>query len=166
MNAASKIKSRSELVELRNELRKQKRTVVFTNGCFDLIHRGHVEYLEKASNLGDVLILGLNSDDSVRRLKGPGRPLLPQEDRAYILASLISVDYICIFDENTPLELITALTPDILVKGEDYRLKQIVGREVVEQNGGKVLTVPLTPGRSTTDIIQRIKKLVEDGVIK
>jgi rfaE bifunctional protein nucleotidyltransferase chain/domain len=132
--------------------------VVFTNGCFDLLHRGHVEYLEKASNAGDILIIGLNSDQSTNRLKGKGRPIMPQEDRAYILASLASVDYVSIFDEDTPLDLIKVVKPDVLIKGSDYNLDEIVGRDFVEQNGGKVLTIPLVPERSTTDIINKIKE--------
>lgn len=161
MEISAKIKTRKELAELRPVLAQQGKVIVFTNGCFDIIHRGHAEYLENASSLGDVLIVGLNSDESTRRLKGKGRPLVPQEDRAYILASLGMVDYVSIFDEDTPLELIKLVKPDVLVKGGDYKLNQIVGREFVEQQGGKVLTIPLVPNRSTTEIINKMTHLLE-----
>lgn len=161
-----KIKKLPELIQVRDRLRKKKRKVVFTNGVFDLLHRGHVEYLHKARALGDVLILGLNSDASVRRLKGPGRPLMPEADRAAVLAALEAVDYICVFDEDTPAELISAIVPDVLVKGGDYQVDEIVGREVVWQNGGIVKSIPLTPGKSTTDIIGRIVQLVKKGILQ
>ena len=161
MNIASKIKTSQELGKLRTIYFEQGKIVVFTNGCFDILHRGHVEYLEKASEIGDILIVGLNSDQSTNRLKGKGRPLMPQEDRAYILASLQSVDYVSIFDEDTPLELIKIIQPDILIKGSDYKLDEIVGRDFVEQYGGKVLTIPLVPERSTTNIIDKIISLLE-----
>jgi rfaE bifunctional protein nucleotidyltransferase chain/domain len=135
--------------------------MVFTNGVFDLLHRGHVEYLEKASTYGDILIIGVNSDNSAKRLKGENRPINADEDRAYLLASLSFVDYICIFDEDTPLELIKAIEPDILIKGSDYQPDQIIGRDIVEKRGGKVLTIPLIKGRSTTDLIKRINRLAE-----
>lgn len=137
--------------------------MVFTNGCFDVLHRGHVEYLVEARRLGDVLIVGLNSDNSTRRLKGPGRPVQSQEDRAVILAALEAVSFVTIFDEDTPQELIRAILPDILVKGADYRIADIVGRKEVEEHGGKVLTVPLVAGRSTTDVISRIASLARQG---
>jgi len=159
-----KIKTRQALAEVRKQLSQQKKTVVFTNGCFDILHRGHVEYLQKSRDMGDALIVGLNSDDSVTRLKGKGRPLLPQEDRAFLLASLTAVDYVCIFEEDTPAELIRALQPDILIKGGDYRINEIVGREVVEGRGGKVVTIPLTPNRSTSDIIRKIVTLTKQGI--
>ncbi len=154
--AESKIVSPDEARSIRERLRGVGATIVFTNGCFDLIHWGHVTYLQKAHSLGDALILGLNSDDSVRRIKGAGRPILPLEDRAGVLAGLEAVDYICVFEEDTPRDLIQALLPDILVKGGDYKLDEIVGREEVEAAGGRVTTVPLVEGRSTTDIVQRI----------
>lgn len=162
MNIASKIKTRNDLIELRESLVKNKKVVVFTNGCFDIIHRGHVEYLEEASKHGDVLIVGINSDQSTNRLKGKGRPIIPEEDRAYILASLSSIDYVCIFDEDTPFELIKIVKPDVLVKGADYNLNEIVGRDFVEQYGGKVLTIPLVPERSTTEIIHKMMNLLEN----
>jgi rfaE bifunctional protein nucleotidyltransferase chain/domain len=112
--------------------RKQKKVIVFTNGCFDILHRGHVEYLNKAKELGDILILGLNSDASIRRLKGPERPVVLEDDRAFMLSQLISVDAVTIFDEDTPIPLLKYIKPDILVKGGDYSLDQVVGRDVVE----------------------------------
>lgn len=162
MNTANKIKTRNDLIELRKSLAKDKKVVVFTNGCFDILHRGHVEYLEEASQQGDVLIVGINSDQSTNRLKGKGRPIIPEEDRAYILASLSSIDYVCIFNEDTPLELIKIVQPDVLVKGADYNLNEIVGRDFVEKYGGKVLTIPLVPERSTTEIIHKMINLLEN----
>jgi rfaE bifunctional protein nucleotidyltransferase chain/domain len=132
--------------------------VVFTNGCFDLLHLGHVRYLEAARSQGDALIVGVNTDASVSRLhKGPGRPVTPEADRARVLASLACVDQVVLFDEDTPLELITRLKPDVLVKGGDYQLHEIVGREVVEARGGQVLALPFVPGYSTTALIERIR---------
>lgn len=163
MEISAKIKTREELAELRSGMAQQGKVVVFTNGCFDIIHRGHVEYLDRASRLGDVLIIGLNSDESTRRLKGKGRPIIPQEDRAYILASLAMVDYVSIFDEDTPLELIKLIKPGVLVKGGDYKPDEIVGRDFVEQQGGKVLTIPLVPNRSTTEIIDKLTHLIKNG---
>jgi D-beta-D-heptose 7-phosphate kinase/D-beta-D-heptose 1-phosphate adenosyltransferase len=132
--------------------------VVFTNGCFDLVHPGHVIYLEAARDRGDLLIVGLNSDASVRRLKGGGRPVFSQEERATVLAALRSVDYVCVFDEDTPLALIEAILPDVLVKGGDWRLAQIVGKEVVEAAGGRVMNLPFVEGQSTTAILEKIAK--------
>ena len=131
--------------------------VVFTNGCFDILHLGHVDYLEKARQIGDKLVLGLNSDDSVRRLKGEPRPVNGLNARARILASLQFVDLIVSFEEDTPLELISFLKPDILVKGKDYDISNIVGADVVIENGGKVETIDLVDGFSTTNIIEKIK---------
>jgi D-beta-D-heptose 7-phosphate kinase/D-beta-D-heptose 1-phosphate adenosyltransferase len=133
--------------------------LVFTNGCFDLLHRGHVEYLAQARALGDLLVVGLNSDDSVRRLKGAGRPLVAEGDRAAVLAGLRSVDAVILFDEDTPLELIGALLPDVLVKGGDYDPDGIVGREVVEEAGGEVHVLPFVENYSTTDILNRLKDI-------
>lgn len=165
MDIKNKIKSREEMAEIRRNLDAQQKRVVFTNGCFDIIHRGHVEYLSAARNLGDVLILGLNSDDSVRRLKGEIRPLVPQYDRAMVMAALQSVDYVVVFDEDTPAKLIAELLPDILVKGGDYRLEDIVGRDSVEANGGSVRTIPFVEGRSSTNIIETIVALAKAGRI-
>ena len=149
----------NEISELVENLRKKYPgcKIAFTNGCFDLIHRGHVAYLEAAKQHADFLILGLNSDESVRRLKGEERPYIEQDDRAFILSRLEAVDVVCIFEQDTPLELIKRVKPDFLIKGGDYKPDEIVGREVVEQNGGKVLTIPLINGRSTTNIIKKIK---------
>ena len=129
--------------------------LVFTNGCFDLLHRGHVEYLHAARSLGDALVVGLNSDASVRRLKGTGRPINPAEDRAWVLASLAAVDAITVFDDDTPAALIRALLPDVLVKGGDYRIEQVVGADDVIAAGGEVVLAPLVAGRSTTAMLAR-----------
>ncbi len=137
--------------------RPRDQSVVFTNGCFDALHPGHVEHLAQAKALGDVLVVGLNSDVSVRRLKGAGRPLVPEADRAAVLAALRSVDAVTLFDQDTPLELISALLPDVLVKGGDYDLDGIVGREVVEEAGGEVRVLPFVEGYSTTGILNRSK---------
>jgi rfaE bifunctional protein nucleotidyltransferase chain/domain len=132
--------------------------VVFTNGCFDLIHLGHVDYLEKARRLGDKLVIGLNTDDSVSRFKGPERPLQDQISRARILAAMQFVDLVVFFNEDTPLNLISELIPDILVKGSDYLADNIVGADVVKKNGGVVKTIDFVPGYSTTRIVEKIKK--------
>jgi rfaE bifunctional protein nucleotidyltransferase chain/domain len=139
-------------------LKAQGQKVVFTNGCFDLLHPGHVAYLEAARSLGDALVVGVNTDASARRLnKGPGRPVSPEGDRARVLAALACVDRVVLFEEDTPLALITALQPDILVKGGDYAVPEIVGREVVEGMGGQVLALPFVPGYSTTALLARIR---------
>jgi D-beta-D-heptose 7-phosphate kinase/D-beta-D-heptose 1-phosphate adenosyltransferase len=132
-------------------------TLCFTNGCFDLLHPGHVQYLEDVRALGDFLVVGLNSDASVARLKGPGRPLQDERARAQVLCGLRSVDAVVRFDQDTPLELITALQPDILAKGGDYTPETVVGREVVEARGGRVVLIPFLPGHSTTAIVERIR---------
>lgn len=133
--------------------------VVFTNGCFDVLHAGHVRYLNEAKSLGDVLVLGLNSDDSVRGLKGPERPINNQHDRAEVLLGLRAVDYVCLFSEDTPLKLIKTIVPDILVKGGDWQPKDIVGSDVVLENGGQVKSLQFAEGRSSTDVIEKIKSL-------
>jgi D-beta-D-heptose 7-phosphate kinase/D-beta-D-heptose 1-phosphate adenosyltransferase len=140
------------------KLRKGGAKVVFTNGCFDLLHRGHVEYLRQAKGFGNILVVGLNSDDSVRRLKGPGRPYVAEEDRGAVLAALESVDYVCAFDEDTPLELIKELKPQVLVKGRDYELSAVVGADEVRSWGGEVRLVDLVPARSTTELADRISR--------
>jgi rfaE bifunctional protein nucleotidyltransferase chain/domain len=155
-----KIKTLSELIEIRQELKSLGKVVVFTNGVFDLLHRGHVQYLTQARELGDILIIGLNSDISARKIKGVGKPLVKQEDRAIVLAGLSAVDFICFFDEDTPQKIIQAVIPDLLVKGGDYQIHEIVGRDIVEKNGGKVITIPVIEGFSTTDLIRRIAKLM------
>jgi rfaE bifunctional protein nucleotidyltransferase chain/domain len=137
--------------------RKAQKKIVFTNGCFDLLHRGHVEYLNQAKYQGDILIVGLNSDDSVARLKGKSRPYMGESDRAYILSQLNPVDVVIVFSEDTPYNLIKMVEPDILVKGGDYQLHEICGRDIVEQRGGSVLTIPLVSGQSTTNLIDRIQ---------
>lgn len=147
--------SNDELVELRGRWREDGKTVVFTNGCFDLLHPGHVRLLEAARGRGDVLVVAINSDSSVRRLKGPQRPVLPEQERAAILASLAAVDAVTIFSEETPSELLTRLLPDILVKGSDWS-HWIAGREIVEAAGGKVFPIPVEPGYSTTDLVNTI----------
>lgn len=152
----SKIKNRDVLAILIEAEKARGRKVVFTNGCFDLLHAGHVKYLQKARNLGDLLVLGLNSDASVRRLKGEKRPLIGESERAHILAALDCIDYVIIFDEDTPLELIEALRPHILVKGGDYTPEGVVGRELVESYGGRVELVTFVDGKSTTNIIEKV----------
>ncbi|CAN5476491.1 hypothetical protein BH10BAC6_BH10BAC6_15350 [soil metagenome] len=145
-----------DLAPLRHELTRSS-TVVFTNGVFDILHAGHVMYLESARALGDTLVVGLNSDSSVRRLKGPERPVNTVEDRARVLAALRCVDHVVIFDDDTPLSVIEALLPTVLVKGGDYTRDTVVGADVVEQHGGRVVLVPLLEGRSTTSIITRVR---------
>jgi D-beta-D-heptose 7-phosphate kinase/D-beta-D-heptose 1-phosphate adenosyltransferase len=140
-------------------LRKKKKRIVFTNGCFDIIHAGHVRYLGKAKTLGDILIVGLNSDSSVKSIKGAKRPLVPQKERAEVLGALEAVDYVVIFKGSTPIKLIEAIKPDILVKGADWTEKEIVGADVVRKHGGRLARIRLVPGRSTTNIIKRILAL-------
>lgn len=140
-------------------LKKEGKKIVFTNGCFDILHVGHTRYLKDAKKLGDVLILGLNSDESVRSLKGEKRPLVPENERADVVAALESVDYVTIFHEQTPLALIEYLKPDVLVKGGDWKKEQVVGRESVEKQGGRVIIIPEIKGSSTTNIIEKIKKV-------
>jgi D-beta-D-heptose 7-phosphate kinase/D-beta-D-heptose 1-phosphate adenosyltransferase len=152
----SKIKHLDVLTAIITAERARGKRVVFTNGCFDLLHAGHVKYLQKARSLGDLLVLGLNSDASVRRLKGEKRPLIGEEERAHILAALDCIDYVVIFEEDTPLELITALRPHVLAKGGDYTADGVVGKDVVEAYGGRVELVTFVDGKSTTNIIERI----------
>jgi len=141
-----------------NDLQREKKLVIFTNGCFDLLHPGHVAYLEEARSRGEALVVGVNTDASAARLhKGPGRPITPEADRTRVLAALACVDRVVLFDEDTPLALITLLQPDILVKGGDYQLHEIVGREVVEARGGQVLALPFVAGFSTSALIKRIR---------
>lgn len=146
----------NDLKRIRNSFKTKALKVVFTNGCFDLIHSGHVDYLTKAKNLGDILIVGLNTDDSIRRIKGEKRPILKQDERALILSNLKPVDYVCLFDEDTPANIISEIIPDILVKGSDWAINKIVGRDVVEQNGGKVETIDFVNNQSTSNIINII----------
>jgi rfaE bifunctional protein nucleotidyltransferase chain/domain len=137
--------------------RREGERIVFTNGVFDLLHRGHVEYLEEAAALGDRLVIGINSDASVRRLKGPERPLTPQAERAELLEALACVDLVAVFDEDTPERLIQEIAPDVLVKGGDWAVDRIVGKEFVEARGGRVLNVPLREGLSTTALLERVR---------
>jgi D-beta-D-heptose 7-phosphate kinase/D-beta-D-heptose 1-phosphate adenosyltransferase len=153
-----RVLSLGTLSRLRERFRRQKKKVVFTNGTFDILHRGHVEYLQSARKLGDVLCVGLNTDQSIRRIKGKGRPLNSNKDRATVLAALGCVDYVCFFGEDTPEKLIRRIVPDVLVKGADWKINEIVGRDIVEQSGGVVRTIRLTHGRSTTNIIERVLK--------
>lgn len=144
---------------MQRELARQRflgRKIVFTNGCFDVLHRGHVEYLAKAASLGNFLLIGLNTDASVRRLKGPSRPVNNQDARALVLASLSYVSAVCLFDEDTPYDLIREVEPDFLVKGADYKPTEIVGSDLVLAKGGEVITIPLTPGYSSTSILSKI----------
>lgn len=155
---SSKVLPRKQLLQVLAVDRTMGKRIVFTNGCFDLMHIGHTRYLQAAKALGDVLVVGVNSDASVRRLeKAPDRPIVPEAQRAEVLAALGCVDYVEIFDEPDPLELITAVQPDVLVKGGDWAIDQIVGRDVVEARGGVVTTIPLVPGQSTTGLLQRIR---------
>ena len=149
--------SRDSAVALVQTLRAQGKSVVFTNGVFDLLHPGHLRYLQHARSLGDALVVGLNSDRSVRANKGPGRPIVPEDERAEILGALACVDAVVVFDEPTPQATIEALQPDVLVKGADWAEAAIVGREIVEARGGKVIRVPLEPGYSTTGIVEKIR---------
>lgn len=152
-----KIVGRTPLAEAVRSLQRAGKKVVFTNGCFDLLHVGHVRYLQQARELGDALVVGVNSDASVRRIKGPGRPLNPARERAEVLAALGCVDFVTIFGAATPLQLIRAIGPDVLVKGGDWAVDAIVGREVVEGRGGRVLAIPFVKGRSTTAVIGKIR---------
>ncbi len=149
--------SKSVISDLLNEAKSLNKKIVFTNGCFDIIHSGHVIYLNEANKLGDILVVGLNSDDSVRRLKGNLRPINNQLDRAIVLSGLKSVDYVVLFGEDTPYELIKLLKPDVLVKGGDYNTDDIVGADIVRSNNGKVVTIAFVEGKSTTNIINKMK---------
>lgn len=155
--ALGKIYNRSDLIDAVEKWRAEEKNIVFTNGCFDIIHRGHVEYLSKAKSMGDILVLGLNSDQSVKKLKGHKRPYVSEKDRAYILSQLVPVNAVTIFGEETPLKLIKLVMPDILVKGGDYSIDTIVGSKEVEESGGSVVAIPLVEGRSTTGLIEKIK---------
>jgi D-beta-D-heptose 7-phosphate kinase/D-beta-D-heptose 1-phosphate adenosyltransferase len=151
-----------ELLRARGRLRAEGRTLVFTNGCFDLLHVGHARYLAAARALGDALLVAINSDRSVRALKGEGRPVVPEAERAELLAALSAVDFVTVFDEDSPRRLIGELLPDVLVKGGDYAPAEIHGREEVEAAGGRVLALPFVEGASTTGIIERVKAVISD----
>ena len=156
--AADKIKDLATAKDLVKQWKREGKKVVFTNGCFDILHLGHVDYLEHARDLGDKLVLGLNTDDSIGRFKGPNRPIQDQISRAHVLASLQSIDLVVFFNEDTPHRLIVELLPDVLVKGSDYLAENIIGADVVKKNGGVVKTIEFVPGYSTTRIIEKIKK--------
>ena len=166
----NKILSRNDLRERVAQLKGEGKRIVFTNGCFDILHIGHVRYLEEAKGLGDILVLGLNSDASVRSIKGPLRPVVPQDERAYIMASLEVVDYVTIFDEETPLTLIEDIAPHILVKGGDWTPDTVVGRETVAQRGGRVVIIPQVSesstgtAASTSGVIDRILRTYGGGL--
>lgn len=153
--------SKEEMLEIRNRLKKEGKKVVFTNGCFDILHPGHVDYLNKAKALGDVLILGLNSDSSIKRIKGEKRPVLNQDERAAITSNLKAVDYVVIFEEDDPFNIISYLIPDVLVKGADWSLDKIIGRDIVEANGGEVKAIKFVTDQSTTNIIKKVLSLYD-----
>jgi len=155
----SKIQNGDSVRPLLEKIKSEKKTIVFTNGCFDILHPGHVYYLNHAKNMGDCLVVGLNTDASVKRIKGPKRPLVCEKDRARVLASLMSVDYVVFFDDDTPQKLIELVKPDILVKGGDYRKNEIVGADIVKAYGGKVAMIDFLDGFSTTEMISKIKAL-------
>ena len=157
--AIGKIRTIDSLLYELDRHRRQKKTIVFTNGCFDVLHRGHIEYLKFCRQQGDVVVLGLNSDNSVRMLKGPGRPINNQDDRAALLAAMEMIDYVTLFDEPSVLNLITKVRPDVLVKGEDWVVKGVVGREFVESYGGKVTLAPLVENKSSSATIEKIISL-------
>ncbi len=154
----NKLKRLNELIKIVEGLKKEGKKIVFTNGCFDILHLGHIRYLREAKRRGDVLIIGLNSDKSVRSLKGRDRPLVKEKDRAEILGALEMVDYIVVFDELTPKNLIDRILPDILAKGGDWKKEEVVGRDTVEAQGGKVVIIPEVKGYSTSALINKIQK--------
>jgi D-glycero-beta-D-manno-heptose 1-phosphate adenylyltransferase len=154
----AKYKNVEELSAISAQARKAGQLVVFTNGCFDLVHRGHIHLLRQAKTLGDILIVGVNSDVSVKSIKGPDRPIMPELDRIELIAALEMVDYVVTYSEPDPYRVIAAIKPNVLVKGGDWSADKIVGTDVVEQNGGRVAVIPYLPGFSTTQIIERMKK--------
>jgi len=154
----AKFKTVDELSAISAQARKAGRVVVFTNGCFDLVHRGHIHMLRQAKALGEILIVGINSDVSVKSIKGPERPITPEVDRIELIAALEMVDYVVAYDEPDPYRVIAAIQPNVLVKGGDWSADKIVGADVIKQNGGRVAVIPYLPGFSTTQIIERIKK--------
>ena len=158
-----KILERGSLKTEVDRLKSEGKKIVFTNGCFDILHVGHVRYLKEARKLGDVLVLGLNSDSSVRSIKGENRPVVPEEERAEVIAELDCVDYVTLFGEDTPLALIECLRPDILVKGGDWAEENVVGRESVRRWGGRVAIIPQVEGKSTTNIIEKVLRVYRTG---
>ncbi|HOD59142.1 MAG TPA: D-glycero-beta-D-manno-heptose 1-phosphate adenylyltransferase [Candidatus Syntrophosphaera sp.] len=161
-----KIKSWEEAAHLCDNFRSQGKKIIFTNGCFDILHSGHIQYLEQAKALGDILFLGLNSDDSVRRIKGSPRPIVSEKERAFVVAGLQSVDFVVIFEQDTPYELIRLLKPDILVKGGDWKPEDIVGSDIVQGYGGRVLSLPYLEGISTTELFFKIAAAFSDKKVK
>jgi D-beta-D-heptose 7-phosphate kinase/D-beta-D-heptose 1-phosphate adenosyltransferase len=159
MNALDKVKTLEELLGIRAKMRASGERLVFTNGCFDILHLGHARYLEEARNLGDRLLVAVNSDASVRKIKGPSRPIQSQAERSEVVAALQCVDYVVTFEDKDPFGLIEALRPDVLVKGADWPLDQIVGADLILASGGKVSRIPLVPNTSTTTIIEKIVRL-------
>lgn len=157
MTVSGKVKSLDDLKRIADQARRDGKTVVLTNGCFDLLHRGHVHILREAKALGDILIVAINSDRSVKAIKGPSRPVLSESDRTELLAAMEMVDYVALFDEPDPYDLIAAVRPNVLVKGGDWGSDQIVGADIVKRNGGKVAVIPYLKGFSTTEIIERIR---------
>ncbi len=155
----SKIKDPEGLSSIILALKNEKKKIVFTNGCFDMVHAGHVAYLEDARREGDILVVALNSDNSVKRLKGDGRPINKEIDRQRIIAALASVDYVTLFDEDDPKEIVEKLQPDVIVKGSDWKVDEIIGGEFVKSMGGKAVAIPFRNGYSTTDLIKKIKAL-------
>ena len=154
---AGKLKSLNEAAEIARQARKNGKSVVFTNGCFDLLHRGHVHVLREARANGDLLIVGINSDRSVKSIKGASRPILPQTDRVELIAAMEMVDYVVLFDESDPYQIIAAIKPTVLAKGGDWSAEKIIGADIVAQNGGRVAVISYLPGFSTTEIIERIR---------
>ena len=150
------IVKREDLRKLKEKLKKENKKIVFTNGCFDIIHAGHIDYLSKARDLGDVLVLGLNTDNSIRRIKGENRPIISENERAYNISHLKPVDYVTLFDEDTPFETIKELVPDVLIKGGDWKIDEIVGKDIVEEAGGEVKTIKFEFDQSTSKIIALI----------
>lgn len=150
------IKSRAEIISLRKKFKDEKKKVVFTNGVFDILHSGHVDYLTKSKAFGDILLVGINSDKSVKKIKGNKRPIINEKDRAFIISSLKPVDFVTLFDEDTPQKLIEDIIPDVLIKGADWALDEIVGKDIVEKKGGKVQTIKFINDQSTSKIIKSI----------
>ena len=157
--ACKKLKSPNQLKKILGVLKRQGKKIVFTNGCFDILHVGHIRYLSQARKLGDILVVGLNTDRSVRTIKGEKRPLVCENERAEVLSALKVVDYVVLFDEPDPLALIKALKPSILVKGADWPEDKIIGADVIKQSGGRVVRIPLVPGSSSTNLIEKIIKV-------
>ncbi len=152
----SNIFSRDDLARIIGELRNAGKKIVFTNGVFDILHKGHVDYLNRAKSLGDALVVAVNSDSSVKRVKGERRPIVGENDRAFVVANLKSVDYVCLFGEDTPYETIKLIQPDVLVKGADWKIDDVVGKDIVEARGGEVVTIEYSNGKLTTNIINKI----------